>query len=268
MKKIVFNLFALYFLMMLASCNSGKNENGTEFSVDEPKEIEKTVVTDNQNEEKAYFIGTGTEPFWDIKLTNSTFIFKTIDGDSISLPSVEPIRAADSNIKLYRTKTDLYEFNITISQSECTNAMSGEKSPYKVSIEYKKNEDLTFTKINGCGHYVTDYRLHDIWVLEELNGKKVGIADFSKELPQMEVNAKENTFSGHAGCNRMNGQLFFEKGLLRFANVVTTRMMCGPGNKEGEFVKALSSSIHYKIENNRLTLSNPDKTTVVFKKVD
>jgi len=60
---------------------------------------------------------------------------------------------------------------------------------------------------------------------------------------------------------------FFEKGLLRFTNIITTKMMC-QNNKEDEFLKALKSATSYKIENNRLWLSNPDKLLVVFKKVD
>lgn len=158
--------------------------------------------------------------------------------------------------------------NIQIAQSECTNAMSGTVSPYSVTIEYKKNRDTDLIKLEGCGLYITNYRLHDIWVLEKLNGSHITKSDFSQGFPTMEINSGTNSFLGFAGCNRMNGSIFFEKELLRFTNIVTTKMMCQSSNKESEFLKALQSSTSYKIENNRLSLSNPDGELLIFKKID
>jgi len=146
--------------------------------------------------------------------------------------------------------------------------MSGEASPYAVSVEYKRDETSELEKLQGCGQYITDYRLHDIWVLEVLNGRKISKVDFSKEFPKMEIYAKDNKFIGFSGCNQMNGSLFFEKGKLRFTNIASTKMMCEPANKEAEFITALQSSNKYLIENNRLILSNSSEVKLIFKKID
>ena len=45
-------------------------------------------------------------------------------------------------------------------------------------------------------------------------------------------------------------------------------MACAPGNKEGEFTKALQNVTTYSIGDNRLTLSNPSGKLLVFRKVD
>jgi len=73
---------------------------------------------------------------------------------------------------------------------------------------------------------------------------------------------------GYGGCNAISGSIFYEKDLLRFSKVVSTLMACAPGNKEGDFTKALQSIATYSIENNRLILSNPSGKLLVFKKVD
>lgn len=99
-----------------------------------------------------------------------------------------------------------------------------------------------------------------------MNGSKITKKDFSKEFPTMEINS--SSFSGFAGCNRMSGKIFYEKGLLSFTNIATTKMMCEPNNKEAEFLKTLQRTTTYKIENNRLTLSNPDGELLIFKKID
>ena len=234
------------------------------------KKLENTDLDTKKDRESPYFKATGNEPFWGLEIANDSIVFKSLmDGEkTLKVAHIEPIRAMDANVKMYRINTKLETVNIQIAQGDCENSMSGAVSPYSVTIELIKISDNKSTIINGCGQYQTDYRLHDIWVLEQLNGKKVNLSDFQKELPLIEINATTNKFMGFAGCNQMNGSIFFENNLLRFTNIVTTRMMCNPSNKESEFHKALQSTTNYSIENNRLWLSNPSGVKVVFKKID
>ena len=111
-----------------------------------------------------------------------------------------------------------------------------------------------------------DYRLHDIWALESLNGNDISLTH-GIERPYMEINSATGEFMGTTSCNQMRGKVFFEPGLLRFQDIATTRKMC-PGNLEADFLKALQSSIHYRLENSRLCLTNPNGVELVFRKVD
>ena len=225
-------------------------------------------ATDGKIAADVFFEASGTEPFWSIELSEKQVKLKMIS-DSITAPYVEAIRAADHNVKSYRTKSKSNDIlNIQIVQNNCANEMSGKISPYSVSVEYQKKGASKLEKITGCGNYITDYRLNDIWVLETLNENKAEKKDFSNELPLMEINSATNSFSGFSGCNRMTGELFFEKGLLRFTDVATTKMMCASNNQENTFLKAMKSTTTYKIENNRLWLSNPSGLMLIFKKID
>lgn len=217
-----------------------------------------------------YFKASGNEPFWNFQISEAGIAFKSlIPGfESVTLPHVTPIRAMDANVKMYRVSSENKDFQIQIHQMDCQDSMSGIQFPYAVTVEMKLKTDADFTLLKGCGKYITDSRLHDIWVLEQLNGHKVSLTDFGKELPLIEINAEAGTFMGFAGCNRMNGRLFYEKNLLNFGNITTTRMACGPKNKEGEFLKAFQSTSTYEIKDNRLWLSNPTGLLVVFKKID
>ncbi len=253
-------------LLTIVGCNSQKkvqeNQNTTK-TTETPSKIQ------DSNTQVIYFKATGNEPFWGLEISDSTIEFKSLtELESFKAPHIEPIRAMDANVKMYRVETEAGKMNIQIFQGKCENTMSGDVLPYTVTVEIKRNKDKEFTTFKGCGQYITDYRLHDIWVLEQLNGKKVSTSDFSKELPRMEIYASTNLFQGFAGCNQMNGTLFFEKGLLRFSNIATTRMMCEPQNKENEFLKALQSTTTYKFDNNRLWLSNPSGLQLVLRKVD
>jgi len=215
-----------------------------------------------------YFRGNGHEPDWNLKISEKTVEFTSLKSgyEALSGSHVEPLRAMDANVKMYRIKTVAGLMIIQIMQQECTDTMTGGKSLYSVRIEIVKDNNSVF--FNGCGNYITDSRLHDIWVLEKLNGVKVNTADFTKKIPNLEINSSTNKFMGFAGCNSMSGSIFFERRLLRFTNTITTRMFCGENNKENEFLKALESVISYKVENLRLTLTNPSGEVLVFKKVD
>lgn len=219
------------------------------------------------NNQQPYFQATGTEPFWSLGIYSNLVVFQT-PTDTLKTPHAEPILAMDANVKRYNLNTEALHIKIQIVQKECTNQMSGKVSPYEVVLQIKQTFNKDFETLKGCGAYVTDYRLHDIWVLETLKGKKVTKDDFSQEFPTIEINSSKNTVMGFAGCNQINGKLFFEKGLLRFKNIVTTEKMCEPSNKEPEFLKALQSSVGYTVENNRLTLYNPTETLIVFRKTD
>ncbi|WJS94255.1 META domain-containing protein [Flavobacterium johnsoniae] len=257
MKRIL-SILLLSVLMIGCKSTAGKESK------------DKTPSGTSQDDLNFYFKATGNEPFWGIKIGNDQIIFTSLIAgkESITFPAVEAIRAMDANVRMYKVSNETASATITIQQLDCQDSMSGAISPYSVKVEIKNNSELETKKLSGCGKFITDYRLHDIWVLEELNGYKVFATDFQKEFPRLEINSTENRFSGFGGCNSITGQIFYEKDLLRFTKVVSTLMACAPGNKEGDFLKALQSTTTYSIENNRLTLSNPSGKLAVLKKVD
>lgn len=272
MKK---TLLLTFLILITSSCiEKKKTESTEEEKMESTETVEDTIQVKSMEPiavtpDGSYFKATGTEPFWGLKLYENKVELSMME-DTILTPPSEPIKAQDSNISLYRIQTEATHLDIIIAHKECTNAMSGEKSPYTVTLAYKKTGDDETQALEGCGAYVTDYRLHDIWVLEEMNGKAVSKADFNgKDVPNMEININTNRFSGFSGCNRMNGSLFFEKDLLRFTNVASTRMACPNLDGESEFLKALQNANSYSVGNNRLYLSNNSQENLLtFKKID
>ncbi|WP_313806967.1 META domain-containing protein [Flavobacterium sp.] len=249
---IVLGLMALTFL----SCNSAKETKAT---------AETTTETLT---EEIFFSATGNEPFWHLTISGKAIVFKSLADDATyTFPYTEAIKAMDANVKQYRTENDKGKMEITITQKECINDMSGEASPYSVTIRFKKKTGTAPT-YNGCGDYQLPQRFHDIWALEELNGKKVTLADFTKEIPYFEINAKEKSSQGYGGCNGLGGSLFYEPGVLRFERGMSTMRYCGDTNKENELYAALHKVTQYSFKDTHMVLSNPNGVLVVMKKVD
>ncbi|WP_432221310.1 META domain-containing protein [Flavobacterium sp. TMP13] len=257
-------LYALIFPLVMLSCKS------TKISKDAESSKETVMNTNNDAAYSSFFKASGNEPFWNIEMGRDKIIFKSLipDFEDVAFEYSDPIMAMDANVKTYRLKNNQTTLNITIIQGKCSDSMADKVSPYTVKAEIKRNDALSFQILEGCGAYSTDYRLHDIWSLESLNGDKVTSENFELQKPYIEINSVENTFMGYAGCNNINGSVFSENKVLRFTDVLSTLKMCLPNNQESKFLQLLQSTTTYKIENNRLTLSNASGAEVVFRKVD
>lgn len=221
-------------------------------------------------DETIYFSASGTEPFWNIALSSRAIKFTSlVEGfEQFATPPVEPVRAEDPHITRYQAQTEAGQLVVEIDSSECINAMSGAAFPYQVTVRIQPGIDQETAVFQGCGRYVPDYRLHDIWVLESMKGVPVSKEQFQRELPSMELDTRNASFMGFSGCNRMNGKLVTEREQVRFTDIFTTRKACSPGNVEGEFLTALRSATSFRIGNNRLYLSDPEEELLVFKKID
>ena len=256
MKNIVY----IVFIGIFVGCSTKTNTESKTIIPEAPLLKSKT---------EGYFKAIGTEPFWGLEISEEMIRFQGIEaGSEFTAPHIEPIRAMDANVKLYRVNTESGEIEVTISMQNCSDGMSDNKHDYKVDLNLRRNNQKENVNYSGCGNYIADYRLFDIWLLEELEGKNVTLADFAKEIPLLEINSSEKKFIGYGGCNRVSGTIFQERELLRFTDIISTRMACGETNMENIFLKALQSSTGYKIKNNRLYLTNPDGMKTIFKKID
>ncbi len=239
-------------------------------SITDPDDNSLVLIQKSMISDRAYFKASGTEPFWTLEINEEMIRFTSLlEGLALfTTPHVEPDRAQDANVKMYRADVESGQIRIQIKQEPCTNAMSGEQSPYRVDVSIRRGIDKDFTMVTGCGEYLPDYRLQDIWVLESIRNVPIQENDFMREIPRIEINTGEGKFSGYAGCNRMNGTLFSENKLLRFTDIITTRMACPGENKESAFLNALQSVTSFDIRDNRLYLSNPNGNLLTFKKSD
>ena len=46
----------------------------------------------------------------------------------------------------------------------------------------------------------------------------------------------------------MRGSIFSEQSKIRFKQIITTRKMCPPTNKEAQFIKVLERNTRYKLK--------------------
>lgn len=225
---------------------------------------------DAQRRRGIAFAATGTEPFWTLEIGPERGMrFKSLAGvDSLNTPLPTPSQAQDAPVTRYRAVTEAGELIVTIAQRACTNAMSGETVPYTVAVQVKTTTMPALREFTGCGRYLGDYRMHDLWALESMNGQAVAAAQFAQKKPYLELNLTRGEALGFGGCNGFGGSLTPERDGLRFGNLNGTMMACPALPFEQKFLKALAGqSFTYRLENRRLTLTNRFNT-LAFRKFD
>ena len=216
------------------------------------------------------FLATGSEPFWSLELTNQGQMrFRTVAaGDSLLLPLPTPNQAQDAPVLRYRALAGAGELTVTIAQRACTNSMSGEVLPYTVTVRVRTAAQPDNREFAGCGRYLGDSRLHDLWALESIDGQAVAAAQFGQKKPYLELNLTTGEVLGFGGCNGLGGSLTPERAGVRFGTLRGTMLACPALPFEQKFRGVLSEhSFSYQIENRRLTLKNR-VNTLVFRKFD
>lgn len=267
----------LFFLLLnllittYSCCSSDKTEIG---KVDSIKTTDEQVVNPSFYQEKFLkgidFYARGNEPNWVLEIDIEKGItFSEMNGLEIKTPPVKGIKAQDADVTNFRPQVESGEISVTIIRMECQDNMSGEIFDYNVRVQIRKGNEKDFTEFNGCGRYLFDYRLHDIWVMEEMTGVELKKENLMKGLPMFEFHLNENRFNGHAGCNQIFGKIDVKGNKITFANLASTKMACPDMTVERKVSQALNqNTFTYKIEKMKLTLESESGIKMIFRKVD
>ncbi len=250
LKYLFLTCLALAIYACPSSTQSGKNtENSSEVS-----EIDYR-----------YFDATGNEPFWHLQiLGEQRLMFDFMGQEEINISmALEEIEVSKKNTTRYTVPLDSGQLIVTIEQKSCTDNMSGEKSPYTAHLQVKLPTDTV--QLNGCGTYLGDYRLNDIWVLESINNETIPTG---KAQPRVEFKLKGGKIRGFGTCNNFNGSVEITGDTLKIDHVAATLKACAEMEIEDKFFKSLGDKIfQYQISQGKLEL-NSQNHKLVFKKVD
>ncbi|WP_036129404.1 META domain-containing protein [Marinobacter nitratireducens] len=125
------------------------------------------------------------------------------------------------------------------------------------------------TSLTGCATFGSSQRLHDIWVLETMNGKELELRS-ERQRPRMEINLQEMKVSGFNGCNNYLGPIEdVGFGDIEFGPVAVTRRFCTDMVVPDRFNKNLSSVESYSLQELKLTFYDGEGNELFsFQKTD
>jgi len=109
--------------------------------------------------------------------------------------------------------------------------------------------------------------IQDIWVLDSINNKAPDPNYFSRGTPYFDFNLDKKTFSGHTGCNGINGKLSEENGKLIFDSLNVSKQVCKDNGFEKKLLKAFNKTVTYNILNDKLYMNIEPGTVYIFRKI-
>lgn len=258
-------LIILLILFGLMACSQQQRvTNHTPVSEYGEKGPEYSDLLMTKLEKGVDFVASGSEPFWSLEIDFDKQInFKGPHGDSIQTEVPDGIRLQDVAATSYRIKNNAGNVTVVIYDQTCVDNLTGKELPKMVSVTVSEKE------YKGCGSYLSDYRLNDIWVLQSINDSIVNMKDFPKGLPRLELNLTQNQVFAFAGCNEFNGSMEVQGKKIRFGRFSGTFMACPNMNFEGKYLGRLANkTIPFRIEPGKLFLQVGADSTFSYKKVD
>jgi uncharacterized membrane protein len=216
------------------------------------------------------FYAVGNEPSWSLEIDfDKGMRFTSLtDLPEMNTPPGRESRAQDADVTRYLAQTEAGTLIATALRGQCLDNMSGEDFPFRVRVEIKRSTDADYTLFEGCGNYVEDYRLNDIWVLTRLGDRPLAAQDFTRGLPTIEFHMADNRVVGHGGCNRFSGSFQVRGNQITFRQIAATRMACPDMDVEKAFLSGIANqTLRYRLDDGRLVLKDGEDIALVFSKI-
>ncbi len=203
---------------------------------------------------------------WELFISKDTNITFLINDVQYFFSNSMHSNQGDSIIKYYSLNGN-QRVLILIEEKPYTTRLKKSNYPFSVKV-FLKNLDSD-TEYNGDGFYVTNPNIHDIWVLDSLNGQKIKHEYFLLGLPQLEFHLDGGRMMGFGGCNELEGIFYTIEDEIQFNSLVGSPQICGKANDEHVFLNTIQyKRFLYTIENLRLRFTHRDGSVIVFRKVD
>lgn len=124
-----------------------------------------------------------------------------------------------------------------------------------------------FLLLMGCTAQNQKTDLHQLWNLESLSGfDSTAIPAGEAYIDLTPSKAPKNQYGGKMGCNRLFFTAVFDgKGGVKFSDVGGTMMFCENNELENLFGQTLPGYPSYKVQGDRLILSNAGGAQMIFK---
>lgn len=265
------------FVLLITCMACGQTQTSEQETDEVPVSVLETTA-DQSNDpyirlynEGYHFYATGNEPFWNLAINfDKEMKFYRMEGKEIVTPIDETIRAQDANVIMYRGKSDSGTLAVTVNQTLCSDTMSDEERPFKVSIRYipDSTTQTEFKELTGCGNYLADPRIHNIWGITAIDGNSLSPDDFPNGMPRIELFTRDGRVLGFDGCNTFRGTFYVKDGEFYFGALASTLMACENADVGAQIGSILHfSKLKYEFQDSSLILTAGDHS-IALKPID
>jgi len=116
---------------------------------------ENRLDTIPQNREfQGVFKGSGSEPFWSVKLDSTTIHFESANEELKSFKAPISSSEISGNTSVFKSSQDKALINVILNEENCTGAMNGKSMSHKVKVSIKLSDNNNIQTFEGCGSFL------------------------------------------------------------------------------------------------------------------
>lgn len=191
-------------------------------------------------------------------------------------PNTEVVASIYSKEENQKNKTTTYfakfkngNIQFEMSAEECKEFPHTNNFQSSAVLHFHDTTRSTYQLLKGCAEWIPNYRLHEIWMLDEVNGELFDRDNFYKNIPRIEFHLNNYKVYGFGGCNEFEGEFDLNHDILSIKNVeFLSQEKCALEEFEQQLIKDLQDpSYHFKVKEGVLKMSNKNKG-FVFKRTD
>jgi len=149
----------------------------------------------------------------------------------------------------------------------CMCAIACNQSEDKDMPETATSTSTTESSVSISPNPTPSSSIQDIWVLDSINNKGLDSSYFKHGTPYFDFNLDKKTFSGHTGCNGVNGKLSETRGKLVFDSMQFTKEVCKDKGFEKKILKAFKNGVTYNVRNDKLYMNIDPGTIYIFRRI-
>jgi heat shock protein HslJ len=256
-----FRIFTLLFAVF-ASCNTGSKAT-MEKVIAGQRSIKPadSLIQKQRNGIDIYATGNNPVSWWLEIDFDRAIDFRSVDGNKLNLQPSFNKKDITPEKEIYNIRTDMGELQVILYATTCDNDQPNGQVNKKVEVLFNDK------KYTGCGNYLFNHQLHDVWILETIDNMQQLASTFEKGLPRLEFNLLTNKMSGTDGCNNISSGIEIKGSYIKFSSFTTTKMACS-NNKVGQIFSTLLSDklVNYYMSNGKLVLYLYDDSKIIFKR--
>ncbi len=200
----------------------------------------------------------GSKPVtWSLEADfDGDIVFNAKDGHNLRLlPILDgPLENAQT---VFNVKTGDSVLSIIMSSTACLN---GRENSLAKSVEVRLGK-VTYS---GCGQYLYNNQLNDVWMLDKINGEKISKTDYAGSLPYLDIRIDNETVTGTDGCNAISGSVSVLGSRIHFSKILT-KGPCANSRVSEIFARHVYDKlVDYRLDNQILVLYLSDDSKLSF----
>ena len=247
-------------LSLFASCKTGSKNSVEKIMIAQRNIMPSDSIIQKQKKGIDVFASGDIPSSWSLEIDFDKLVsFSSADGIKIKVLPNFSKKEITEKAEIYYLQTDPGPMTIELFTTPCSG--KGEA--------YNKTVNVTIGKITytGCGKYLYDHQLNDIWVMESINNIPQPSSSFSKGSPTMQFNLESNKMTGSDGCNNISSDIEIKGDRIKFSTFSSTKMACNNNISEKVFSGMISNKlVNYYMANGKLVLYLEDDSKVAFKR--